>query len=525
MWGRRFVGQARTTKSSLRPRCPHDSGRRIVGPTLRHALTGCICHGNPSQLFRAVFLFHSVNRDFACSSFRHSISRRHALRVGGLGLLGMTMPGLLRAESALKAQLAVKPRAKSVIFLFQWGGPSHVDMFDMKPDAPDGVRGPHKPISSAAHGIQVSEKLPQTARIMDKVTLIRSMHHTMKNHNSAGYYALTGHAPPSDDQRLRDSLELFPGYSSVVDALAPSSGELPTAVSYPHVIADGSATPGQHGSFLGKQHDPFLVLQDPNSRGFSLPELSLPEGIPFERMQARRELQKLVDAQARLMDFSAQARGMDDYYAKAMAMLQSPKLREAFNLSAEPEKIRDRYGRTTYGQSCLLARRLVEAGTKFVTVYFSDSIGGQKTDSGGWDTHGFNDTRMFPIVEKYHLPITEQTLPTLLTDLDQRGLLDETLVVWMGEFGRTPNINKNASRDHWPQCYTTLLAGGGVKRGFVHGASDKTGSYPAEDPVRPDDLAATIYHALGINPHTELIAANGRPVNAADGKPVMDVFG
>jgi hypothetical protein len=460
---------------------------------------------------------------FACSNFNNSITRRHALKVGGLGLLGLAMPQLLRTEALVEAQ-KIKARAKSVIFLFQWGGPSHLDMFDMKPDAPEGIRGPHKAISSSADGIQVSEHLPKTAKIMDKVTLIRSMTHTMKNHNSAAYYALTGHAPATDDQRLRDSLDLFPGYSSVVDKLAPSSGVLPTAVSYPYVISDGSVTPGQHASFLGKTHDPLLVLQDPNAPVFSLPELSLPEAIPFERLQARRGLQQMIDSQARLLDFSAQARGLDGYYERAITMLQSPKLREAFNLSAEPEAVREAYGRTTYGQSCLLARRLVEAGTKFVTVYFSEGIGGQSTERGGWDTHGFNNTRMFPIIEKYHLPITEHTLPTLLNDLDQRGLLDTTLVVWMGEFGRTPNINKNSSRDHWPQCYTTLLAGGGVKRGFVYGASDKSGAYPAENPVRPDDLAATIYYALGIEPHTEVQTLAGRPVLIADGKPITDIF-
>jgi len=465
-----------------------------------------------------------MNHDIACANFHRGISRRRALKVGGLGLLGLNFPQILNAEAALAHADKIKARAKSVIFLFQWGGPSHVDMFDMKPDAPEGIRGPHKPISSKADGIQVSEHLPKTAGIMDKVTLIRSMHHTMKNHNSAGYYALTGHAPPSDDQRLRDSLDLFPAYASIVDKIAPLRGDLPTAVSYPYVIHDGSVTPGQHASFLGKDHDPLVVLQDPNSASFTLPELSLPEGIPFERMQARRELQQLIDKQARLMEFSAPARGFDGYYDRAIGMLQSPKLREAFNLAAEPEKVRDAYGRTTYGQSCLLARRLVEAGTKFVTAYFSQGIGGQSTTEGGWDTHGFNNTRMFPIIEKYHLPMTEQTLPTLLTDLDERGLLDTTLVVWMGEFGRTPNINKNSSRDHWPMCYTTLLAGGGVKRGFVYGSSDKAGAYPAENPVRPDDLAATIYTALGLDPHTELRNAGGRPVYAADGKPVTGVF-
>jgi hypothetical protein len=458
---------------------------------------------------------------------RHS--RRQVLKVGALGLLGLTLPQWLRAEetqnSKPETRNSPKARAKSVIFLFQWGGPSHIDMFDMKPNAPEQIRGPHKPISSSADGIQVNEHLPRTARVMDKVTLIRSMHHAMKNHNSAGYYALSGHEPPSDDQRLRDSLSLYPAYGSVVDRLAPGRDDVPTFVSYPHVIADGSVTPGQHASFLGKVHDPLFIPQDPNSDTFALPELSLPANLSYERVSQRRELQKRIDAQTRMMDYSAAARGLDSYYERALAMLHSTRVREAFNLSAEPTKVREAYGRTTYGQSCLLARRLVEAGTKFVTVYFSDNIGGQSTESGGWDTHGFNNTRMYPIIEKYHLPITEQTLPTLLTDLDERGLLETTLVVWMGEFGRTPKINDNASRDHWPQCYTALLAGGGVKRGFVYGASDKTGSYPAENMVRPDDLAATIYYLLGIDPHTEVRDTASRPLAVTSGNPVLSIMG
>jgi uncharacterized protein (DUF1501 family) len=267
-----------------------------------------------------------------------------------------------------------------------------------------------------------------------------------------------------------------------------------------------------------------LVLQDPNSADFNLPELSLPAGLTVERLHARRELQKIVDAQARLLEHCDTAQGIDAHYEKALAMLNSPKLRDAFNLAAEPDKVRESYGRTTYGQSLLLARRLVEAGVKFVTVYFSSNIGGQSTTSGGWDTHGFNDTRMFPIIEKYHLPITDVTLPTFLTDLDERGLLDTTLVLWMGEFGRTPKINKNLSRDHWPQCYTALLAGGGVKRGFVYGASDKDGAYPAENPVRPDDLSATVYHLLGIDPHTHVRDVQGRPLPITAGNPVTGII-
>lgn len=461
----------------------------------------------------------------ACSDFHATrlLSRRSILRVGGLGLLGMNLPKLIFAEEAARNPKLVA-KAKSVIFLFQWGGPSHLETFDMKPDAASGIRGFHKPMSSSADGIQVNSLLPKTAKIMDKVTLIRSVHHNMKNHNSAGYYALTGHAPPSDDQRLKDTPDLFPAYSSVVDRMMPSKGPVPTSVQLPYVVSDGTQTPGQFASFLGKPHDPFLVTKDPNAANFALPELSLPEGITYERLAARRELQKIVDTQSRLLEYSAEAKGLDGYYEKALSMLHSQQLREAFDLSKESEKMRDAYGRTTYGQSCLLARRLVESGVKFVTVTFDPGIGGQRTTDGGWDTHGFNDTRMFPIIEQRHLPMTEQTLPTLLTDLDARGMLEETLVIWVGEFGRTPRINKSLSRDHWPFCYTALLAGGGTKRGFVYGASDKNGEHPADKPVTPDDLSATMYHLMGVDPHTEVRDVADRPVPLTYGKVVDGVI-
>jgi hypothetical protein len=449
-------------------------------------------------------------------------SRRTILRAGGAGLLGLNLPGLLRAETEQKS--SIKPRAKSVIFLFQWGGPSHVDMFDMKPKAPDGIRGPYKPIASSCPQIMVGEKLPETAKRMDKVTLIRSVTHKMNNHNSAGYYALSGHAPATDDQRLRDTLDLYPAYGSVVDKLAPNDNGMPTFVSYPHTIRDGSITPGQHASFLGKAHDPLFFTEDPNSPNFKFPELSLPAGLSIDRLHRRREMQKLVDRQAKLLEHSAEARGFDDYYERAIGMLTSDRVRAAFDLSAEPTEVRDRYGRSTYGQGCLLARRLVQAGVKFVTVYFSDNIGGRSKTEGGWDTHGFDNTRMFPIVEAYHFPRTEETLPTLLDDLDERGMLDDTLVVWMGEFGRTPKINANVSRDHWPFCYTVLLAGGGTKRGFVYGASDANGMYVDEHAVRPEDLAATIYYLLGIDPAAEVYDRNNRPL-AIGGNPVLEVMG
>lgn len=448
--------------------------------------------------------------------------RRDALRVGGLGFLGLSMPRLL--EAADEQQHLLPATAKSVVFLYQFGGPSHPETFDMKPDAPDGLRSHFEPIDTAAPGIRICEHLPETAKVMDKVTLVRTVHHTMKNHNSAAYHALTGHEPPLDDIRLRDSKELFPAYGSVVDRLLPGSDGMPSFVAYPYVIRDGAITPGQHASFLGKGHDPLLITEDPASPDFRLPELSIPKNLNVDRLQNRRALQQLINGQTRLLDYSAEARGLDAYYERALKMLNSPRVREAFDLTKEPEAIRRAYGHTTYGQSCLLARRLVESGVKFVNVYFSSSIGGQRTTDGGWDTHGFNNTRMFPILKARHLPLTEHTLPVFLNDLDERGLLDETLVVWMGEFGRTPKINENISRDHWPGCYTVLLAGGGIKRGFVYGRSDRQAAYPDRDPVHIGDLAATMFRALGIDPATEVHDTLNRPLPIATGRPVMDLF-
>lgn len=460
---------------------------------------------------------------YACQNFNmEGLSRRNWLKAGGLGLLGLTSTNWI--EAIAKQPQSIAPKAKSVVFLFQWGGPSQLDMFDMKPDAPSGIRSPLKMISSNVAGMPICEELPRMRSLMDRVCLIKGVHHDMKNHNSAGYYALTGHRPPLDDQRLRDSPDLYPAFGSVVDALSPNTHAMPTSVSYPYVIRDGSKTPGQHASFLGKNHDPFFIGENPASPQFKLPELSLPKSLGFERLLSRRELQKYIDTQSRVFDLSSEASGMDAYYDKALSMLQSPHVREAFNIHSEPHKIREEYGNSPYGQSCLLARRLIEAGTKFVTVYFSPSIGGRSKTDGGWDTHGFSNTRMYEIIKAYHLPLTNKVLPTFLIDLERRGLLDETLVIWMGEFGRTPKINANISRDHWPQCYTVLMAGAGVKGGYVHGASDKHAAYPAEHPVKPDDLSATLYHILGIHPHTEVIGVNNRPLPISNGNVIHQIL-
>jgi hypothetical protein len=448
------------------------------------------------------------------------VTRRRILQAGTTGIAGLCLPTLLRAEG----KPGSAARAKHIIFLHQFGGPSHLDTFDMKPAAPAGIRGEFHPIATGQPGLSVSEHLPRFATVVDQFAQVRSVNHRMRSHNAATYYSLTGHAPPLDDIRLRDSQELYPAYGSTVAKLKPVADRaVPSFVSFPHVLRDGSVSPGQHASFLGKAFDPFFIGSDPNRADFRLPELSLPSSLSLDRLEDRRGLQRLIDQQTDLVTWSETARGIDAFYARAVTMLSSPKVKRAFDLSSEPDKLRDAYGRTTYGQSCLLARRLVETGVRFVSVYFSAFIGGNK---GGWDTHGDN----FNQLKKRLLPITDMAVPTLIEDLQARGLLDETLVVWMGEFGRSPKIQNTAKfgadgRDHWPNCYTVLFAGGGVIPGAIHGASDRIGAYPATDPVSPDDIAATMFWALGIDPAIEVTDTLGRPLPIAAGKPIARLFG
>ncbi len=451
-----------------------------------------------------------------------TLTRRSLLKVGAAGFAGLNLPALLRAAEASDLQ----QRAKHVIFLHQWGGPSHLDTFDMKPEAPSATRSEFKAVQSSDPSLRLTEHLPRFAKVLGKFAQIRSVHHRMGNHASAGYYSLTGHAPPTDDQRLRDTLELYPGYGSVAAKFRPSDDPaIPSYASYPYRIADGSVVPGQGASFIGKAYDPFFVNKNPNAADFRLPELSLPASMPIDRLDDRRGLLARIDAQNASLRQTAIARGIDTFYDRALTMLASPRVKAAFDLSKEPASVRDAYGRTPYGQGCLLARRLVEAGTRFVTVYFSETIG-MGVGSGGWDTHGNN----FNDLKGRLLPITDHAVPTLVEDLESRGLLDETLIVWMGEFGRSPKIGLSANattpgRDHWPKCYTVLMAGGGIRGGAVHGSSDRMGAYPATDPVQPDDVAATIFHALGIDPATEVIDTLGRPLPIAAGSAITGIFG
>ncbi|MEW4568548.1 DUF1501 domain-containing protein [Tautonia sp. JC769] len=438
-------------------------------------------------------------------------SRRQILQIGVLGWLGLGLADVLKAEGSGRG-LPIK--AKSVIFLHQFGGASHHDTFDMKPDAPAEIRGEFNPIASNLPGVQVCELLPKMATVMDKVCLVRSVNHRTGAHNSATYYSLTGHKPLIDIVTANATATDFPAYGSIVDKLAPSPPTIPTAVSLPTMIADGPfRTPGEFAGFLGKQHDPLFILKDPNKPEFSVEELSLPLEVPTERAGDRRAMLSELTQFARLGDQLSAVKGMNAYQQRAFDLLTSPETQRAFDIHSEPESVRERYGRTTYGQSVLMARRLVEAGVRFVTVYYSPNI-------GGWDTHKDN----FNTLRDSRLPITDQTLPTLLEDLDERGMLDDTMVVWTGEFGRTPRINKDAGRDHWPQCYTILMAGGGLKRGYVHGASDASGAYPKSDPCTPDDISATMFHCLGIDPATELRDQLNRPIPVSYGSPIAPIL-
>ena len=442
------------------------------------------------------------------------LDRRSVLKVGFGGLAALA--GATHGNAANP-----KAKAKTIIFLHQWGGPSHHDTIDPKPDAPDNIRGELGVLQTKVPGALVSDLLPRTSKIIDRLCQIRGLHHTMANHNSAGYYSLTGIAPATDDQRLRDSRDLFPGYGAIADKFAPTASGIPGFVSFPHTIADGSITPGQHASFLGKRHDPLFVGQDPNQAGFRLPELALPAGITPERMARRGEARRIIERQLGELENASLAKGLGEQYDRAHSLLASTKVREAFDLSREPDAVRDRYGRTTYGQSCLLARRLAEAGCRWIQVYLHPSIGGAK---GGWDTHGFRGEKMYPILKNHLLPLMDQTLPTLFEDLEERGMLENTLVVWVGEFGRSPKINDLAGRDHWPKCYPAMLAGAGVKRGYIHGRSDKIGAYPASDGCKPEDLSATLFHLLGINPATEIRDPLDRPLPLSPGRVIEEVL-
>jgi hypothetical protein len=446
-----------------------------------------------------------------CADFlRLPLNRRQVLKAGVLGATGLTLPRLLAAEGA-----GHRATARSCILLHQFGGPSHLDTFDPKPAAPAEVRGPFATIPTSVPGLRFGEYLPRLARLAHRFALVRSVTHRTSMHNSAAYYSLTGQQPLVDIVTANASATDLPAYGSVVAYLdgRRHGPAVPPFVSLPTMIADGPfRTPGEFAGCLGKAYDPLFITSDPNSPTFDVRELALPAEVTVERAAERDGMLHDLEALSRLADRSAAVRGAEAHEARALSLLTSLATQRALEIGREPDRVRDRYGRTTYGQSVLLARRLVEAGVRFVTVYYSPGI-------SGWDTHKDN----FNTLKNSRLPNTDTALSALLEDLHARGLLDETLVVWCGEFGRTPRINAEAGRDHWPQCYTVLLAGGGVRGGAVHGTSDPSGAFPKDDPVRPDDVAATMFAALGLDPATEVRDQLGRPFPISRGEPIRAI--
>ncbi len=462
------------------------------------------------------------------------LNRRDAMiGLGQMGLGAVTLPGLLSAERAAAATSAPRHRAtaKQCILVFLWGGPPQQDMWDMKPDAPEGIRSPFKPIRTSASGIEVSDQMPQLAKVMDRCSLVRSVTHGSDVHEVGVYHMLTGQVDTTmvvpRNQRRRSH---HPGPSGILSCLRPSPVRVPSSVTLPRpIMHDGVKYAGTHAGWLGAAHDPLELPDAGFAGGRPVLDLGLPPGVSSERLTRRHGLLKTVELADRHLQSNPAALGMDAYRERAFNLMVSPDARLAFNLEQEPANLRDRYGRNHFGESFLLARRLVEAGVRLVTLnwmYFRPD----GNPLNPWDNHGGTAalggiTGYQMLKEEYCLPSLDRSLSALIDDLSVRGLLDETLVVVMGEFGRTPKINAAQGRDHWGACQTVLLAGGGIRRGFVHGASDAHAAFPTENPVSPEDLMATMFHAFGLPPETLVLDPEDRPHPISTGRPVTALFG
>ncbi len=446
--------------------------------------------------------------------------RRDFLRVGGAGMLGMTLNNILAVQNASAASgLVGRPgwgKAKSVIMVYLQGGPSHIDLFDPKPDAPDKVRSIFKPIHTKTDGLQFTELLPRLAKVTDKFTTVRSMSYTpngLFNHTAAIYQIMTGYTTDKvspSGQLEPPSPKDFPNFGSNIIRLKPSEEPMLPFVVMPRPLQESNViNKGGTAGFLGKAYDPYYLFPDGDDMDMTkmskirVDDLQLRPDVFSLRLQRRAKLRDALTAQMPVIEKAVENYNLDDYYDKALNLIVSGRARDAFQLDAEDSKLRDAYGRNTFGQSCLLARRLVEAGTKVVEVIWPKVA---NSDNHSWDHHVGLPKRM----KDQSAPMLDAGLSTLFEDLDQRGLLEETLVVAIGEFGRSPemgvstsgNSNSADGRDHWPYCYTGIIGGAGIKRGYVHGKSDKTGSAPLEDPVHPMEILATIYHSMAIDPQT-----------------------
>jgi hypothetical protein len=460
--------------------------------------------------------------DHGSDHARHAapwISRRRLLQVGGLGCLGLA--GSCRDLGAAGAPPSAPTPAgpiRSCILLFYYGGPSHLDTWDLKPEAPAEIRGAFRSIPTRVPGVRVCEHLPRCAGVMDRLAVVRSMHHPMRNHNAAAVESLCGRTPLKGDlELLADDPNSFPCYGAVLSHQQPGRRDVPAHVALPHVMTNVVQLPGQTAGFLGAAHGPLQVNRDPNEPAFRVDELVLPADLTLARLEDRHALLGLIDDRVRRGERPAGRGAMTASQQRALDLLRSSAVRRAFNLDRESPSLRERYGRNKLGQSLLLARRLAEAGVRFINVNDKVSNG----QLANWDSHENNFARLKDDL----LPPADRAFAALVEDLEARGLLATTLVVALAEFGRTPKVNANAGRDHWPDCFSVVLAGGGVKGGLVYGASDKIGAFPAADPVTPGDLAATLFWRFGLDPAAEVRDLTGRPYRLAEGEPIRKLFG
>jgi hypothetical protein len=464
-----------------------------------------------------------------------SLQRRSWLQAGAASLLGLSWTDLLQARAASTRTVSTDPalagngladsplpgfgRAKQCLLLFMWGGPSQLETFDPKPLAPDTIRGPGRAIETRVPGIWIGDHFTRLAAHADKFSLIRSLTHDDPAHLSSAHTALTGHLPPvnkSDD--VPPSERDTPHLGCVMSRLRPAETGIPSFVTMPWVVshpaAPGGQAPGQHGGWLGRQYDPLVASGDLTQPHWRLPALELQDGQPLHRLQSRQHLLATLERQQQFAGRGALPARLQHQQDRAFELLSSATIRGAFDLSQESAEQKDRYGRNLHGQCVLLARRLLQHGVPIVSVNWHND------GRNFWDTHGQNFTRLYNDL----IPPADRALSALLSDLADSGELDETLVVWVGEFGRHPVINAHAGRDHHPFCYSGLIAGGGVVGGQVYGSSDAHAHRPASQPVAPADLMATVYHALGIDAETTLHDHLNRPHRIVNGRPLIDLF-
>ena len=455
------------------------------------------------------------------------ITRRELLRVGGLGFTGLMWPELLRLRAtAASNRDPARPRkggtfgkAKACILIFNYGGPSHLDIWDLKPDAPKEIRGEFKPIATRVPGIQITEHLPKLAKLADRYSILRSVSHRDNDHAIGAYLTLTGYShpknailgiePPATPQDL-------PSVGSLVSKVKPARKPVFSYVTLGDLRHFGNNDSlGQNAGALGRAYDPFTVpFTRPMDTSLDVQGvMSVMTTIDGKQLQGRRDLLLQMDRAAHALEATATMRNLDDSSRRANELLSSAATRNAFDVAGEPQKNRDFYGRNRFSENCLLARRLIEAGVPMVTLY---SMGNRD-----WDTHGNN----FQLLKNTLLPPMDQGVSALLEDLQVRGLLDETLVIWMGDMGRTPRINNGAGRDHWSYCFSILMAGAGVHGGQVYGSSDRFAANPSTNPVSPADIAATIFHCLGIDHRAHVTDQQGRPLVLSSGEPIWGLLG